>query len=118
MSHTQYDTIITEGATVKMVYRSVESGITERIVTVDCVWECAHGMAFVAFCQKRGTRRTFNMANVLFAMPADDAPLMTFGPQTRPPGVPVPTTDLRALLSVTGMDAWNQDRAMQHAATA
>jgi predicted DNA-binding transcriptional regulator YafY len=109
---------VTEGSRVRMIYKSVESGITERVVDVERVWTCKAGCtAFVGFCHTRGEHRTFNLANVLFAMADDDTTLVTFAAD-RPPGLPVPTTDLRMLLSVTGMDAWHADRAMQTAATA
>jgi hypothetical protein len=51
------------------------------------------------------------------AMADTSTALVTFAAD-RPPGLAVPTTDLRMLLSVTGMDAWHADRAMQAVATA
>jgi hypothetical protein len=109
---------ITEGSRVRMIYKSAESGITERVVDVERVWTCKAGCtAFVGFCHARGEHRTFNLANVLFAMADTSTALVTFAAD-RPPGLPVPTTDLRMLLAVTGMAAWDADRAMQAVATA
>jgi hypothetical protein len=115
---TKYDTLIQTGATLRIVYRCNEGEVTERTVRVErVVTSTQHGIIFWAHCYRRDAIRMFYAARILFAMPDDSTQLVTFAAD-RPPGLPVPTTDLRMLLAATGMDAWHADRAMQTAATA
>jgi hypothetical protein len=117
MSHTDVTTVVTEGSRVRIVYKDHADEITERVIDVERVYPCtSKGRCLVAaHCFLRNEYRHFDMARILFAMPDDDTTLVTFGPKSRPPGLPVPTTDLRMLLAVTGMAAWDADRAMQTA---
>jgi predicted DNA-binding transcriptional regulator YafY len=71
MTTTQIRTHITEGATVRVVYRRADGDIQERIVSVERVWVARNGAtAFMGHCSLRGERRTFCLANVLYAAPA------------------------------------------------
>jgi hypothetical protein len=115
---TKYDTLIEAGATLRIVYRCNEGEVTERTVRVErVVTSTEHGIIFWAHCYRRDAIRMFYAARILFAMADDSTALVTFAAD-RPPGLPVPTTDLRMLLSVTGLGAWDADRAMQTAAMA
>jgi predicted DNA-binding transcriptional regulator YafY len=111
---------VIEGAQVRIVYKDHADEITERVIDVERIYPCtSKGRCLVAaHCFLRNEYRHFDMARILFAMADTSTALVTFGPKTRPPGVPVPTTDLRMLLAVTGMAAWDADRAMQTAAGA
>jgi hypothetical protein len=119
MSHTDVTTVVTEGSRVRIVYKDHADEITERVIDVERIYPCtSKGRCLVAaHCFLRNEYRHFDMARILFAMADTSTALITFAAD-RPPGLPVPTTDLRMLLSVTGMDAWRADVAMQTAATA
>jgi hypothetical protein len=90
MSHTDVTTVVTEGARVRIVYKDHAGEVTERVIDVERVWECKGGATCIlAFCHRRGERRTFDQARILFAAPDSGSPLATFA-SDRPPGVPVP----------------------------
>jgi predicted DNA-binding transcriptional regulator YafY len=105
--------LIETGKTFVIVYADADNNISERIVDVEYV----AGTLFAGHCRLRDARRCFCFERVLFAAEWNGRPLVTFAAD-RPPGLPVPTTDLRMLLAVTGMAAWDADRAMQAVATA
>jgi predicted DNA-binding transcriptional regulator YafY len=71
---------ITEGSRVRIVYKDHANEITERVIDVERIWQARNGaMCVIAFCHRRGERRTFDESRILAAMPDDSTFIHTFG---------------------------------------
>jgi hypothetical protein len=80
---TNLRTVITEGASIVMVYRRADGDIQERRVDVERIWTTASGAtAFMGYCHTRQERRTFTLdhRHVLWVAPAETVTIERFGP--------------------------------------
>jgi predicted DNA-binding transcriptional regulator YafY len=73
--------VITENARVRMVYRTADGDISERVVDIGRIFthENTGNRLIIGFCHRRHEQRTFNGENIIAAMPETDTDVVTFG---------------------------------------
>jgi predicted DNA-binding transcriptional regulator YafY len=72
---------IATGGTFRIVYRDGAGELTERCIRVERIFthEATGHRLIVAWCYRRQAYRTFNAAQIVWAMPDDSTALSTFG---------------------------------------
>jgi predicted DNA-binding transcriptional regulator YafY len=77
--------VITENARVRMIYRTADGDISERVVDIGRIFthESTGNRLVVGFCHRRHEQRTFNGENILWAMPDTETDVVTFGREAK-----------------------------------
>lgn len=81
MTQQEITTLITTGGRFRIVYKDSANEITERVIDIERIFTHEHtnSRLLVAFCWRRRALRTFNMNNILAAMPDDSIAISSFG---------------------------------------